>query len=192
MDFINTYWEYISIGVLVYFLPTLISLFNKKSKSFGIFLINLFTGWTVIMWISLFFESFRDPSISRTGGGYQDDGDDGDNESNSNYSEDRISNHSSGQKLSNSQSRNPDQKISNSQSNKFDELETIEIQGQQNGGNWRTLHSSTQKITNNSSLDQTISRQINSVENIISKQSGFTGKVRARGKKTGTIYDINM
>lgn len=181
MNFINTYWEYISIGVVVYFLPTLISLFNKKSKSFRMFLINLFTGWTVIMWISLLFESFRDPSISRTGGGYQDEGDDEYvEESGSGSSEDRTSGNSSSQKISTSQSKN------------FDEMETIEIQGQQKGGNWRTLHSSTQKITNNNSLDQTISRQMNSVENIISKQSGFTGKVRARGKKTGTIYDINM
>ena len=30
-----------------------------------------------------------------------------------------------------------------------------------------------------------------SVQNIISRQSGNTGRVRARGKKSGKIYDIN-
>jgi hypothetical protein len=65
-----------------------------------------------------------------------------------------------------------------------DGRETVEIQYQQTGGNWRTL----QVVNNN--LDQTIAHGMNSVENIISKQSGNTGRVRAKGKKTGTIYDI--
>ena len=29
------------------------------------FLVNLFLGWTVVMWISLMIESFQDPTISR-------------------------------------------------------------------------------------------------------------------------------
>ena len=65
-----------------------------------------------------------------------------------------------------------------------DSRETVEIQYQQTGGNWRTL----QVVNNN--LDQTIAHGMDSVENIISKQSGSTGRVRAKGKKTGTIYDI--
>lgn len=64
-DFFVKNWLIIVICMSVYFLPTFISLFNPKGKSFGIFLFNFLFGWTIIMWISLFFEAFRDPSISR-------------------------------------------------------------------------------------------------------------------------------
>jgi len=50
----------------IYFLPTFISCFFK-SKTYGIFLFNLFLGWTVIGWVSIFFEAFRDPAADRYG-----------------------------------------------------------------------------------------------------------------------------
>jgi len=64
-DFFIKNWLIISFSFFIYFLPTFISLFNSKCKSFGIFLINLILGWTIIMWISLFIEAFQDPFISR-------------------------------------------------------------------------------------------------------------------------------
>lgn len=57
---------HIALVVAIYFLPTVISIFFK-SKTTGIFIANLFLGWTVIMWISLFLEAFRDPSVDRYG-----------------------------------------------------------------------------------------------------------------------------
>ena len=67
MNFLSVYWNYIVIIGGIYFLPTFISLFNKKSKSFGIFLFNLFLGWTIVGWISIFFFAFTDPTIDVTG-----------------------------------------------------------------------------------------------------------------------------
>ena len=56
----------IVIFTSIYFLPTFISFFFK-SKTFGIFLFNFLLGWTIIGWISIFFEAFRDPSVDRFG-----------------------------------------------------------------------------------------------------------------------------
>ena len=56
----------IVIFIFIYFLPTFISLFYK-SKTVGIFLFNLLFGWTVIGWISILFEAFRDPTVDRYG-----------------------------------------------------------------------------------------------------------------------------
>jgi hypothetical protein len=56
----------IVIFTSIYFLPTFISFFFK-SKTFGIFLFNLLLGWTIIGWISIFFEAFRDPGVDRFG-----------------------------------------------------------------------------------------------------------------------------
>jgi hypothetical protein len=39
------------IALLIYFLPTLISLARRTAHSLGIFLINLFLGWSVIFWV---------------------------------------------------------------------------------------------------------------------------------------------
>lgn len=58
--------KFIAISAAIYFLPTLISFFFK-SKTFGIFLFNLILGWTIIGWISIFLEAFRDPSVDRYG-----------------------------------------------------------------------------------------------------------------------------
>ena len=56
----------IVISIAIYFLPTFISFFFK-SRTFGIFLFNFFLGWTIIGWVSIFFEAFRDPSVDRFG-----------------------------------------------------------------------------------------------------------------------------
>ena len=58
--------KFVLISLMIYFLPTFISFFFK-SKTFGIFLFNLLLGWTIIGWISIFFEAFRDPSVDRYG-----------------------------------------------------------------------------------------------------------------------------
>lgn len=73
---------------------------------------------------------------------------------------------------------------SNSSNDLNIDKERVEIQYQQKGGNWRTL-----QIVNNN-LDQTIAHGMNSVNKIISRQTGNTGRIRAKGLKTGTIYDI--
>lgn len=39
---------------VLYFLPTIIGLASHKSSSLGIFLMNLFLGWTVVGWIVAF------------------------------------------------------------------------------------------------------------------------------------------
>ena len=58
--------KFVLISLMIYFLPTFISFFFK-SKTFGIFLFNLLLGWTIIGWISIFFEAFRDPGVDRFG-----------------------------------------------------------------------------------------------------------------------------
>ena len=65
-----------------------------------------------------------------------------------------------------------------------DNRETVEIQYQQIGGSWRTLN-----VTSNN-LDQTISHAMNNAERNVRKMSGVNGRLRAKGKKTGSIYDI--
>ena len=61
---------WIWIALSVYFLPTFISLLNKKSKTLPIFIINLVLGWTVLMWISMLFESFYDTEKSKSRSGF--------------------------------------------------------------------------------------------------------------------------
>ena len=65
LNFFLENWFLITVITFLYFLPTFISLFNPKSKSFGIFIVNFVLGWTVLMWISLLMEAFQDPTVSR-------------------------------------------------------------------------------------------------------------------------------
>ncbi|WP_291842736.1 superinfection immunity protein [Maricaulis sp.] len=46
------------IGLLAYFLPTLIGLLRGHDNTFAIFLTNLLLGWTFIGWIVAFIWSF--------------------------------------------------------------------------------------------------------------------------------------
>jgi hypothetical protein len=39
------------IALLIYFLPTLISLARRTVHPLGIFLVNLFLGWSIIFWL---------------------------------------------------------------------------------------------------------------------------------------------
>lgn len=75
-------WFLISVVTFFYFLPTLISLFNPRSKSFGIFIVNLILGWTVLMWIGLLIEAFQDPTVSRYDG-FENDANESEIEKNS-------------------------------------------------------------------------------------------------------------
>jgi hypothetical protein len=66
----------VSLGI--YFLPTFISILNKKSDTKMIFLGNLFLGWTIIFWLSFLVWSFvntKDKSIDHVGNysNYNDD-----------------------------------------------------------------------------------------------------------------------
>lgn len=42
----------ILVGILVYFIPTLVAWKADKENSNVIFLLNLFTGWSLIGWIA--------------------------------------------------------------------------------------------------------------------------------------------
>jgi hypothetical protein len=39
------------VGILVYFIPSMVALIRKKRHKAAIILFNLFLGWTVIGWI---------------------------------------------------------------------------------------------------------------------------------------------
>jgi predicted membrane protein len=39
------------IGLLIYFLPTVVALANKKRNSLAIFVLNLLLGWTLVGWV---------------------------------------------------------------------------------------------------------------------------------------------
>ena len=67
MSLISQHWKLSLLIFILYFLPTIISFFNKKCKSIPIFLVNLFWGWTIFVWFSMLIEAFSDPSIYRTG-----------------------------------------------------------------------------------------------------------------------------
>ena len=43
----------IGIVILLYFLPTVVAIIRGHNNSFIMFLINLFAGWTGIIWIIL-------------------------------------------------------------------------------------------------------------------------------------------
>jgi hypothetical protein len=47
-------------GVVLYFLPAIIAISNKHTKSGLIFLINLLVGWTLIGWLACLIWSFID------------------------------------------------------------------------------------------------------------------------------------
>lgn len=44
----------IIFGTLLYLLPSLVALSNKKNNAGAIFALNLLAGWTVIGWIGSF------------------------------------------------------------------------------------------------------------------------------------------
>ena len=46
------------VGLIIYFVPTLIALFRRHDNGFPIFLTNLLFGWTFIGWIIAFIWSF--------------------------------------------------------------------------------------------------------------------------------------
>ncbi|MCL1969235.1 MAG: superinfection immunity protein [Bacteroidetes bacterium] len=46
------------VALFVYFLPTIIASGRNSTATFLIFLINLFGGWTVALWIFVFIWAF--------------------------------------------------------------------------------------------------------------------------------------
>ena len=42
------------VGLVLYFAPLMIALADRRAKSLGIGVLNLFLGWTVIGWIVAF------------------------------------------------------------------------------------------------------------------------------------------
>ena len=53
---------YFVIGVIalfLYFLPTIIASYRQSSAAFFIFLVNLFGGWTIVLWIFAIVWAFR-------------------------------------------------------------------------------------------------------------------------------------
>lgn len=44
-------WGFAFIMLFPYFLPTILAVIRRKSSAVGIFLLNLFLGWTLIGWI---------------------------------------------------------------------------------------------------------------------------------------------
>ena len=42
---------FLLIGLLIYFLPFVIALIRKHKDKLGIFVLNLFLGWSVIGWV---------------------------------------------------------------------------------------------------------------------------------------------
>lgn len=46
------------VGLVMYFLPTLIAMLRGHDNTFAIFLTNLVFGWTVIGWFIAFIWSF--------------------------------------------------------------------------------------------------------------------------------------
>ncbi len=48
----------IIIGLVIYFLPTIIASGRNATATFLIFLVNLFGGWTVALWVFVFIRAF--------------------------------------------------------------------------------------------------------------------------------------
>ncbi len=46
------------VGLIIYFLPTIIASGRNSAATFLIFLVNLFGGWTVALWIFVFIWAF--------------------------------------------------------------------------------------------------------------------------------------
>jgi hypothetical protein len=44
-------WGFTFLLLFPYFLPTIVAVLRRKASSLGIFLLNLFLGWTFIGWI---------------------------------------------------------------------------------------------------------------------------------------------
>jgi uncharacterized protein len=161
---------YLLLVGLLYLLTRMYSTKNFITKTL-FFIIGfpfVLIGWAVTL-VNIRSDRHRYLDENQSGGGSDDDGAEESSSSKKSFGYGANKSSSSGKSVS---------------QNSNDSRETVEIQYQQTGGNWRTL----QVVNNN--LDQTIAHGMDSVENIISKQSGNTGRVRAKGKKTGTIYDI--
>ncbi|MAC95915.1 MAG: hypothetical protein CMC96_10465 [Flavobacteriales bacterium] len=47
-----------TIALFIYFLPTIIASGRNSTATFLIFLINLFGGWTIALWIFVFIWAF--------------------------------------------------------------------------------------------------------------------------------------
>lgn len=50
----------IVVGLVIYFLPTVIANSRRNPKSNAIFLVNLLTGWTMLGWIAVLIWAFID------------------------------------------------------------------------------------------------------------------------------------
>lgn len=46
-----------------YFLPSIVSMFRNTKSGMGIFLLNLFFGWTLLGWIAAFIWSFSAKTV---------------------------------------------------------------------------------------------------------------------------------
>ncbi len=45
------FFPFFGFGFVLYFLPSIVALIRSKRDTLGIFLLNLFLGWTFIGWI---------------------------------------------------------------------------------------------------------------------------------------------
>jgi hypothetical protein len=43
--------EFLIIFLVIYFLPTIIGMVNKKKNAVAIFTLNFFAGWTIVGWV---------------------------------------------------------------------------------------------------------------------------------------------
>lgn len=48
------------IGLIIDFLPSIIAFKKKHNSKWAIFVLNFFTGWTIIGWIACFIWAFND------------------------------------------------------------------------------------------------------------------------------------
>ncbi|HXZ78997.1 MAG TPA: superinfection immunity protein [Terriglobales bacterium] len=48
---LHFFFPFFGFGVFFYFVPTIIAVVRSKRDTFGIFLLNLFLGWTMIGWV---------------------------------------------------------------------------------------------------------------------------------------------
>jgi hypothetical protein len=53
------FFHFIGVGVVFYFLPTIIALVRSKRDALSIFLLNFFLGWTLIGWIIALVWAFK-------------------------------------------------------------------------------------------------------------------------------------
>jgi hypothetical protein len=58
--------------IALYFLPTIISLFNKRSSTFVIFVGNLLFSWTVIFWFGSLLWAFCDTQTIQSEDEYEE------------------------------------------------------------------------------------------------------------------------